>query len=106
MCSHIGAIREHVRSSLVAEYADIEVNLWHLDWVRGRAVKVEAFIVFVSVALHAVGHVVPGLGLHVGAVPASRELDVDLQLWEGRGYSFTLLLYYSPLQAPRGRNPC
>ena len=69
-----------MRSSLVAEYADIEVDLRHLDRVRGRAVKFEAFIVFVSVALHAVGHVVPGLGLHVGAVPAGRELDVDFQL--------------------------
>ena len=84
MCSvfstHIGAIREHVSSSLIVEDADIEMDLRHLDGVRGRTVKVEAFIVFVSVALHAIGHVVPGLGLHVGAVPASRKLDVHLQL--------------------------
>ena len=69
-----------MRSSLVAQDPDIKMDLRHLDWVRGRAVKVEAFIVFVSVALHAVGHVVAGLGLHVGAVPAGGELDVDLQL--------------------------
>ena len=97
MCSvfqtHIGAIREHVSSSLVVEDADIEVDLRHLDRVRGRAVEVEAFIVFVTVALLAVGHVVPGLGLHVGAVPAGRELDVDLQLWKVGGERTVLVCY-------------
>ena len=98
-------------SSLVVEDANIEVDLRHLDRVRGRAVKVEAFIVFVTVALLAVGHVVPGVGLHVGAVPAGRELDVDLQLWQVRGERPEETVYiiqhcYSPLQAPTGRNPC
>ena len=87
------------------------MDLRHLDWVRGRAAEFEAFIVFVSVALQAVGHVVPGLGLHVGAVPAGRELDVDLQLWQVRGERTEETVYiiqhcYSPLQAPTGRNPC
>ena len=101
-------------SSLVVEDANIEVDLRHLDRVRGRAVKVEAFIVFVTVALLAVGHVVPGLGLHVGAVPAGWELDVDLQLWKVRGERkvetmyivYYPTLFYLPLQAPTGRNPC
>ena len=95
-------------SSLVVEHANIKVDLRHLDRVRGRTVKVEAFIVFVTVTLTAVGHVVSGLGLHVGAVPAGRELDVDLQLWKVRGErrEETELLCYSPLQAPTGRNPC
>ena len=80
LSTHIGTIREHVRSSLVAQDPDIEMDLRHLDWVRGRAVEFEAFIVFVSIAPLAVGHVVPGVGLHVVAVPAGGELDVDLPL--------------------------
>ena len=74
-----------MRSSLVAQDPDIEMDLRHLDWVRGRAAEFEALVVFVSIAPLAVGHVVPGVGLHVGAVPAGRELDVDLQLWKERG---------------------
>ena len=106
--THIRAISKHVSSSLVAEDPDIQVDLGHLDRVRGRTVEVEAFIVFVTVALRGVGHVVPGLGLHVGAVPAGRELDVDLQLWSvgGERREEERREYYSPLQAPTGRKPC
>ena len=95
-------------SALVVLDADIKVDLRHLDRVRGRTVKVETFIVFVAVTLHGVGHVVPGLGLHVGAVPAGRELDVDLQLWSvgGERREDARREYYSPLQAPTGRKPC
>ena len=69
-----------MRSSLVVEDADIEVDLRHLDRVRGRAVEVEAFIVLLSIALVSINHVFrPVLGLGVDAVPASGELDVDFQ---------------------------
>ena len=85
LSTHIRTVREHVRSSLVAQDPDIQMDLRHLDWVRGRAAEFEALIVFVSIAPLAVGHVVPGVGLHVGAVPAGGELDVDLQLCKVRG---------------------
>ena len=56
------------------------MDLGHSDRMRLWAVKVEAFIEDVPVALLAIRHVVAVDVLHVDSVPTCRELDVDFQL--------------------------
>ena len=50
-----------MRTSLVVEDPDVEMDLRHPHWMRGRTGEVKTLVVFVSVALLAVGHVVPGV---------------------------------------------
>ena len=50
-----------MRTSLVVEDPDVEMDLWHPNGMRGRAGEVKTLVVFVSVTLLAVGHVVPGV---------------------------------------------
>ena len=47
--------------SLVVSNPDIEVNLRHLDGMGGWAGEVKTLVVFITVALLAEGHVVPGV---------------------------------------------
>ena len=69
-----------MRSALVFKYPNVQVNLRQLHGVRVGAVKVEAFVVFLPVALIGINHVFdPVLGFGVDAVPAGGELDVDFQ---------------------------
>ena len=67
-------------TDLVTQHSDIEMYLRHLDWVGGGAGKVKALIMLLSVTLGGVHHVVTRGGLYVLSIPASRELDVDLEL--------------------------
>ena len=69
-----------IETNLITQDPDIEVDLRHPDWVRGGAVKVKALVVLIPVALGGVHHVVTRGGLYVLSIPASRELDVDLEL--------------------------
>ena len=70
-----------MRSTLIVDNPRVKVNLWHLDRMRHRAVKVKA-LVEVLLALLAVGNVGPIHVLQVNPVPAGRELDVNFQLCE------------------------
>ena len=67
-------------TDLVTQHPDIEMYLRHPDWVGGGTGEVKTLVVLVSVALGGVHHVVTRGGLHPLAVPASRELDVNLEL--------------------------
>ena len=67
-------------ASLVTLGPDIQVDLRHLDWVRGRTVEIKTFIMLVPVALLCEGHMAPVLGFEPDPVPTGWELDVDLQL--------------------------
>ena len=79
--THITAIGKDVRTALIVENPDVEVELRHADRVRSRTVEVEALVVLLPVALVGVDHVlgpIPRLGVH--PVPARGELDVDFKL--------------------------
>ena len=67
-------------SPFIVEHPHIQVDLGHPDRMGLWAVKVEAFVEDVSVALLAVCHVVAVDVLNVDPVPTGRELDVDFQL--------------------------
>ena len=79
--THITTIREDVRTALIVENPDVEVELRHADRVRSRTVEVEALVVLLPVALVRVNNVLHTvLGLEVDPIPACWELDVDLKL--------------------------
>ena len=79
--THITAIGKDVRTALIVENPDVEVELRHADRVRSRTVEVEALVVLFPVALVGVHHVLHTvLGLEVDPIPACWELDVDLKL--------------------------
>ena len=69
-----------MRSPFIVEHPHVQVDLGHPDRMRLWAVKVEAFIEDVPVALLAIRHVVAVDVLNVDSVPTCRELDVDFQL--------------------------
>ena len=75
-----------MRTALIVENPDVEVELRHADRVRSRTVEVEALVVLLPVALVGVHHVLHTvLGLEVDPIPACWELDVDFQLCVGTG---------------------
>ena len=54
--THICAIREDVRSTLILQDPNVEVNLWYLDRVGGRAVEIKTLIVKIPITLITVHH--------------------------------------------------
>ena len=74
--TYIGIIGKNMGSPLIVDDPCIEMNLRHLDRVGCRAVKVKAFV-DVLLAFLAVSNMSPIHVLHVDAIPASGELDVD-----------------------------
>ena len=69
-----------MRPPFIVEHPHIQVDFRHPDRMGLWAVKVEAFVENIPVALLAVCHVVAVDVLNVHPVPTGRELDVDFQL--------------------------
>ena len=67
-------------SSLISKNPHIQVNLWHLDRMSGRTVKVKALVVFFSITLISIDNVLLAIfGFKVDAVPTGRKFDVQFK---------------------------
>ena len=83
--THISAVSEDMRPSLIFQNPVVPVDLGHLHRMRVRAGKFKALIMLVHVTVLAVHHVLLSVfSLEVDPVPAGGELDVYLKLCNGR----------------------
>ena len=76
--TYISIVGKDMCSTLIVDNSCVKVNLRHLDRMRGRAVKVKAFVDVLGAFL-AVSNMSPVHVLKVDTIPATGELDVDFQ---------------------------